>query len=317
MTTAELTTKTTPAETILKRSVCLVLHCGYLGNHRKVNLRGLDVSKDGVELDREKDELGASKRLFAVADLRSCEKSIAAVKDRLRAMSLDGGTRLFGDGAYMLPLLSVVEAEQVIADGQAQLAKSVEALVAQLPEIIARRAQKLGNMFNAAEYPTADDIRGAYRIDYNFVSFGAPERLVDVDVAVAERAKADWNAKLSTAYDDVVLGLRTSALTVMRELANRLKPAADGKPKALQPTALRDIQELLEQLPILNSVAGDEPLVGLLAPVGAVASGIDVDVLRKAPGVRAMLLAQAEAAVAALDELVTADRRAISFGPIG
>ncbi len=305
------------AANILAKSVCLILHCGYLGNHRRVNLDALEMTKDGAALNGEKDELGATKRLFSSKDLTRCRKSISATKDRLRAMSVDGGTRMFGDGAYLIPLLFVKQARDVIADGQASLDANVQALIDRLPSLVAERQLKLGSLFVSAEYPTPGDIKAAYRIGYNFVSFGAPEQLMEVDDAIALQAQADWNDRLSSAYDDVVLGLRESAATVMRELADRLSVGDDGAPKAVRGTALRDVNELLERLPILNSIGEDDELAGRLAKVGVYLKGIDAEVLRKAPSVRAHLQALAAETAKDLDQLVADGRRGISFGPLG
>ncbi len=301
---------------ILERSVCIVLHCGFLGNRRKLRLDSVGMEKDGTTLTHEKDELGATKRLFSTKDLQAPSKAIASVKDRLRAMSVDGGTRMFGDGAYLIPLPFVKEARDVISDGQHLLDQSVSSLVDRLPALIEERKQKLGKLFNSAEYPTADDVKAAYKIGYTFVSFGAPDRLADVDEALAASAQQQWNERLSTAYEDVVLGLRESAASVLRELAERLGVGDDGKPKAIRGTALRDVNELLERLPILNSIGEDDELASKLSKVGVYLKGLDPDVLRKAPAVREQLQAIATETAAELDKLVTTGKRAISFGPL-
>lgn len=307
---------TTRTANILERSVCIVLHCGYLGNYRKVNLDALEMTKDEKKLVGEKDELGATKRLFSTRDLQACGKTIASVKDRLRAMSLGGGDRMFGDGAYVIPLPFVQEAVTVIRDGQALLRTNVETLVARLPALIEERQQKLGPLFVRSEFPSPDDVRAAYRIGFNFVSFGAPDRLVDVDAAIAEQAQAEWQERLSTAYEDVVLGLRESAATVLHELADRLTPGEDGKPKAIRGTALRDVNELLERLPVLNSIGEDDALAGKLARIGVYLRGLDAEVLRKAPAIREQLQAIAAETAKELDQLVSTGKRAISFGPL-
>ncbi len=315
--TPTTTDVTTRSISILERSVCMVLHCGYLGNSRKVYLEGVDMEKDGKTLTGEKDELGATKRLFASKDLRPCTKIISSVKNKLRSMSLGGGERMFGDGAYLIPLEFVAEARETIRTGRESLTTNIESLVAKLPTLIEERRQKLGPLFDLSQYPTADQIRAAYRISYNFMSFGAPDRLVDVDVAIAEEAQAEWNERLSNAYEDVVLGLRESAASVMHELANRLGAGDDGELRALRGTALRDVNDLLERLPILNSIGDDDELAGKLARVGVYLKGVDVDMLRKAPSVRESLQKLAEQTAKQLDELVTTGKRAISFEPLG
>ncbi len=301
-------------KSILQRSVVLVLRCGRADSRRSVDLRSMKMEKDGAELkDEEKHELDSGWKLFGKGDLQACNRTIDALKNQLSALSCDGGIRLFGSGAYLLPTLNVGKAMAACTAAQAQLAENVEALIAQLPDIKARRKAKLGSVYSEAAYPTDDEIRKSYKIGYSFVRFGAPENLVEVDAAVAEQAEQDWNAKLSDAYADVVLGLRESAALVMRELARKLAADDEGKPKALRPQALDDLNELLQRLPVLNSVGQDESLTDALAKVGALSQGLDVETLRKNPTIRGMLLTAAEQTAATLDSLVITGRRAMSF----
>jgi hypothetical protein len=316
ITAAVVDGKAERVESILKRSVCLVLHCYGLGNHRRVELAGMEMERSGMKLAAATiDQIGASKQLFDLKDLAPCNHIIASVKHKLRAMSVDGGTRLFGPSTYMLPLLSVKAAEQALTESAAELAKEAAKLADRLPEMIEGRRAKLGPLFHEADYPTADEMRAAYRIDYNYVSFGAPERLEEVDGAAYARAVQDWEGRLSSAYDDVIDGLRAAALRVMQDLAARLTPGEDGKAKALRPTALRDLQELLGNLPVLNSVGEDNALAEVLARVGVAVQGVDVDVLKDAPAVRAMLLRTASEAAEQLSAMVsTSGRRAMDLG---
>lgn len=301
------------AESILKRSVALVLRCGYLGNHRRIELNSIDMEKDGESLEKEKGEVGASVRLFSAADLRPAAKIVDSVKSRLSAMSVDGGTRLFGSGTYLLPLLAVPEAVRVLKEHKALATAEAETLAGKLPEVKERRKAKLGPLYDESAYPTADEVRVAYSIAWSFVSFATPEQLEEVDQAAYEEARAEQDARLAAAYDDVIVGMREGAALVMRELANKLRPDGDGKPKALRPTALRDLQELLERLPVLNSVGKDDALAEALARVGVLAEGLDVETLRRAPAIRGMLLEAAEAASEHLSQLVTSGRRAMDL----
>jgi hypothetical protein len=313
-TTATVNGKAERIETILKRSVCLVLSCGSLGNYRRLAVDDMRIEKDGAELGETKREVSARARLFASKDLAPCIHVIASAKNRLRAMSVDGGTRIFGPATYMLPVLAVGEAERVLAEHQALMTEKVDELVKRLPTLIAERRAKLGSIVRESDFPSEGEVREAYRIDWNYISFGAPERLEEVDHAAYERAVAKHNANLADAYQDVVDGLRMAALTVMRDLADRLGPDKDGKPKVLRPTALRDLQELLGNLPMLNSIGEDDDLASVLARVGAVAQGVDVDTVRSAPAVRAMLLETATKAAEHLGALVGSGRRAMDLG---
>lgn len=318
--TLEKVTVNAGAEHLLARAVCLILSCGYLGNQRKIELGGVEMKlkavddADSTELTGEKDELKATKLLFATKDLKACSAAIASVKNRLRAMSVDGGLRLFGPGCYLLPLLAVDDAERVLTEGQALIAAKTEELIALLPRLLEQRREKLGDLFNEADYPSPDEIRAAYTIDWHYASFATPERLEEVSAAAYHRAKAQQDARMSNAYDDVITGMRQGAAVVMKELAARLRPDADGKPKRMMSSALNDVQDLFQRLPILNSIGQDEDLLGALARIGALTEGLDMEVVKKNGAIRDMLVAEAEKAAAALDVLIVKGKRAISFG---
>lgn len=301
------TDKATRVETILQKCVCIIVQCGQLGNTRRVELAGVEMEKDGERLDKEKRQLRATKPLFAHRDLRPCMLAVDSVKNRLRALSVNGGVRLFGPGTYMINRKSISEAEQILTEGATFVAARVEELVQRLDVVIEKRREELGKFFRRADYPTADEVREAYHVDWNYVSFGSPENLEEVDAAVARNAEDRWNEKLSRAYDDVVVGLREAAALVMRELAEKLKPNSLGYAKALQPEALAGLQGLLQRLPVLN-VTGDVALEDALAHVGGLAEGLDVETLRKAPAVRNLLMQAAEEAADRLDALVSGSR---------
>jgi hypothetical protein len=298
--------------TILGRSVCLMLSCGRIGKTRKVEMDELDVKvknhADGEQdeqLDDEKDEMSARKKLFSKGDLRPCAKLISALKDRLSAMEVSGGLRLFGPGAKLIPTMKLEEAVALIEQHQDALHEEVERLVERMPKIKEQRKEKLGPMYNEADYPDDAEIRAGFHVTYRFVSFAQPDQLQEVSAAVAEKANAQWQAQMAEAAQDVVAGLRQSAFDVMAELADRLSQDDDGKPKVLRGTALRDLQELCDNLPALNSVAEDDRLMKIMAKVKSMSTGLTAETLRDAPVVRDMLRGVAEEAKTALAGLVT------------
>lgn len=303
--------KTQQAVTILQRSVCLLLTCGYVGNYRKVDPRGLDIAKDGESLQDEKKALTVTKKLVDSQFLRPCESVIAAAKSYLRGRAISAH-RVFGAGTNLVPIESVSEVEERMTQFAADLDKAKAELAGRWDEVREESRKKHGKLFVESQFPTAEDVLNDYSIEWSYVSFAAPDRLETVDSAVFESAKNKYQAKLASAYDEVVVQLRATALTAMKELANRLKPGADGRPKALMPTALRDIQNLMEQLPVLN-LTDDDALADIVTKVGAIANGLDVDTLRKAPGIRNMLLSAAEEATSELDALIKSECRSIDL----
>lgn len=310
------TDKAHSAETILKRSVCLLLTCGYLGNSRKVDLNQFEVKKGAATLTKEKKAIRASKQLVDSKELAACNHEIAAAQNFLAARSAARGTRIFGPGTYLIPITDLLTVVNELKERQARLAIHAEKLAERWDAVIKAREADLGPLFNAKEFPTKDDVIAEYKLDWRYVSFEAPELLAEVDQAVWEAAQAQNQQMLASAYDEVVVQLRAAALKVMTELVERLKPGPDGKKKALHKTALRDLQDFISSLPHRN-IAGDSDLDAVMKQIGDHADGIDVDVLKKADAVRESLLKVAESAAEQLDHLVsTASTRAIAFGSL-
>ncbi len=109
-------------------------------------------------------------------------------------------------------------------------------------------------------------------------------------------------------------GLRETALEVVVELEQRLSGDADGQPKLLRGTALRDLRDFQAELPALN-LAGDDQLTAVMARIAARTKGLSVESLRDSDQVRHATLVAVAEAKAALSKLVQdAPRRAMGFG---
>jgi hypothetical protein len=215
--------------------------------------------------------------------------------------------RVFGPGTYLVPITLVTEADARLVQFSDDLETAVSALVAKWASIVESRKVELGAFFDAKEFATESDVRAAYALDWTYVSFSAPEKLEAVDRVIMERANQKFQARCAEAYDEVVVELRSSALRVMSELAERLSPGPDGKAKTLRGTALRDLQSFVELLP-KRDITGDDALSDAVARVAAFSQGLDVETLKKAPMVREQLQALAAASAASLAVLVETHR---------
>lgn len=306
--------------TILQKSVCITLHCHYFGNTRKVDMDDIDLVKDAADDGAERDDVGVDKDQVRLTKYLVDRKSITPVhrvigkaKSYLRSKSIQAH-RVFGESSYLVPLASLAEVVAALKGFAAEIAIEVEPIAARWADIVAEQAARLGpELFDASQYPSADDVRKAFGIDWGFVSFQAPEQIASVDSALYETIKAEKDAQLTDAYYEVVRTLREDALRVARDLAAKLAPAADGKPKRLHPSALKALAAYVEGLPE-RDLTDDAPLRDALARVTALADGVDVEALRSSDVLRAELRAAAEQASETLAGLVKdAGIRAISF----
>lgn len=311
------TEQTTQQATILERSVCLVLRCHQLGNTKSARNVDLTVNRDGIDVrvNADRKEWSATKRLLSTKDIKGPSGAIDSVKAYLRSVSTPMH-HVFGPGTYLIPLALYSDVEARLAQYRDDLTAAVDVLVSVYPVLVEARRQSLGLLFRDSDYMDADALHGAFGIDWNYVSFSAPDRLRDVDKAAYEVATAKHAAQLSTAYDEVVLSLRSAALEMMRGLATRLSPSEDGKRKVLRSTALDDLREFIEKLPALN-ITDDTELPDALARVQAMSAGVDVLQIKSDDTLRASLLEATEQTATSLDGLVRkATQRAISFDEV-
>jgi len=319
MTTAELvqtqTSKTTEALTILQRAVCLTLRFKQLGNDRKVDLTKLVESTGGDEQEAsatvDESVFHVTKRLLDPKVLRPAMRVFDKAKNYLSSRSVSVH-RIFGESTYLIPILAVEEVDAQLEQFAAELAAEVLLLSKVYEDAKAEQKVKLGPHFKESDYVSPQQVMAAFKMDWSYVSFASPDRLETVSMALAKKSNGRYEQQLSDAFAETVASLRGSALKVMRELRDRLSPT-----KVLRGSALNDLMAFCENLPILNSIAGDDDLAEAMKAVQAKVQGIDIQTLRDDKELRAELEKFAADATVQLESMVVETRgRAISFGGV-
>jgi hypothetical protein len=300
-----------PGQTILDRSLCMTLQCTVLGNSR--NVKGVRLTTDsGTDVGADRKEWSVNKRLLKSQERLAAVKVIETAKSYLRTVSTNMHS-VFGPGVYLIPTSLLPTVEERLHFYKNELSAAVDALVNVYPHQVAEREQVLGLLYNAADYVSVNEVRRAFSLEWNYVSFAVPERLQTVDRAAFELARAKYQTRLSDAYDEVVVGLRASALKIMKDLATRLAPGADGKRKSLHKTALDELSTFGELLDARN-ITNDTELPAAIARVQALSRGMDIEQLKNDDTMRKALHDAATTAAEALDGLVkVTGRRAISL----
>ena len=300
--------KTTEAATILQRSVCLSLECHYLGNNRQIDL-GEVVEAAGGTVTFDAEQFHVVERLVDRKELREATRAVNEAKHYLQTRAI-AAHRIFGQRTYLVPVVSIEEIEAWLTRQEAIVRQKAAAVAARYDMAAVAQRAALGPLAST-KYPTAAEVAAAYSIDWVYVSFAAPDRLTTVNRAIAERARVRYEGKLRNAFDVTVATLHQSAVEVMRDLEQRLAPGADGKPRVIRGTALRDLEEFAAHLPARN-LTDDQQLAAIVARVAARTTGLDVGTLRQSDALRADLHQAAVAARAQLEELIeTVGRRAI------
>ena len=133
-------------------------------------------------------------------------------------------------------------------------------------------------LYNPADYPSVDRVRGLFGFEYQYFSFSIPENLKD-EIREKETAKAQ--AKIEMAIEGITAALRESFLELVDHLKQALEPTADGKKKRLYATSVTNLQDFLDTFKARN-VTNDKQLDALVAEVQSIIHpNVSADVLKK------------------------------------
>lgn len=320
------TRRTTPAEAaplkVLQRHIWLTLRCHYMGNNRKVDLKKL-VKAAAPHGRTSESEVTLDEKVFRAVIYLLNPKVLAPVRYQVnRAKSLlrsraIAASHIFGERTYMIPSDKASEIDQQLLGIAADVYVAAAELASRYDAAIEEQRIAAGPMFDRSKYPTKEEVKQAFSLDWDYVRFDSPDELETIDSAMARRSNARYEARLSSMFDETIRIMREEALEVVGDLEHKLEPDKNGDKKALHPSALKELQTYLENLPSRN-MGNDTRLVDAMARITAISKGLTVKDIRSSDALRQQIKEAAAATKAALGTLVeSAPKRRIAFGAIG
>lgn len=311
-----VTTQRTSVQTILDRSVCLTIERHFLGNYRKVRTEDVVEAAGGEASKVDGAQVKSTKRLIDSKELLSVMRVLEQAVVYLRRTAIPSH-RVFGDRTYLVPIRLVETVDAELNEYRRKLAVEVALLAERYEGEIEKQKERLGPLFDRADYPTAAQVRASFGLDWNYVSFAAPERLETVGRALFERAQEKFARKMNEAYEEARLVHRETLRHLVGEVARKLAPPTEpGKTKVFKNTILDELVQFLDTFKV-RDITDDVELDKAVARLRQLTKGMDPEQLRDADNLREQAFKQMTAAVGHLDKLVKSGRRAISFGEIG
>ena len=282
-----------PDRDLAATTVNLKLRFGLLGNSRKVT-----VSQ--VIVDADKDQIRVSKHLLKSKELDAIRQSDADLRRELENYCLPG----FDIGLRLLPWGAVERVTQRLKGHAQHREHLVDAFIDAYPRLCQEAAASLRSLYNAKDYPPADYVRSKFHFSYQYLSFGTPEGLENVngEIFAEEREKAA--TVLRDATQEARDFMRATIAEMVTHLRDRLTPDADGKPKRLHATAVTNLQQFLGTFDLRN-VSNDRELASEVEKLRGLLSGADVEEIRKDDDWRATVrtkLAEVETSLTGLVE---------------
>jgi hypothetical protein len=196
---------------------------------------------------------------------------------------------------------------------QEELAAAVQSLDRHYSELKATARQKLGHLYNPADYP--DSLAGMFEIAFDFPSVEPPDYLRQLNPELYQeecrRVAARFDEAVRLAEEAFVAELAG----LVSHLTERLSGTEDGKPKIFRDSAVANLREFFERFRSLNVRSSDQ-LDQLVSQCRRIVEGIEPQDLRDRQNLRQQVATELSRVESVLDGLlVDRPRRRILRSP--
>ena len=185
------------------------------------------------------------------------------------------------------------------------LRAELETAVAQLEDHFAElknaARERLGRLFNLADYPST--LEGLFEVSWDFPSVEPPDYLRQLSPALYEQEKARVSARFDEAVRLAEEAFASELAKLVSHLSERISGQDDGKPKVFRDSAVTNLREFFERFGQLN-VRSSEQLDNLVAQAQRIVRGVEPQELRDSANLRQHVATQLAGVQSVLDGLL-------------
>ena len=182
-----------------------------------------------------------------------------------------------------------------------ELTKAVRYLDEQFEELKAAAQQRLGRLFNHADYPAS--LSGLFAVDWDFPSVTPPDYLLQLNPALYEQERARMTARFEEAVSLAESAFTDEFSKLVAHLTERLQDQPGTQPKVFRDTAIENLTDFFQRFRDLN-VRSSEQLDSLVADVQRVIRGVEPQDLRDNRGLRQHVATEMSRVESVLDGLL-------------
>lgn len=259
---------------LARRTVCVKVRLGRLGNTRK-------VSNSQVEVDTDKSLIRVSKHLLDSAELRTIANFDGEIRRYLYDTCLP-----FEAGIHLCPLPLLEHMESKLRDFTVRRNNLIDAFLAAYPILCQNAAARLRSLYNPSDYPPADYVQQQFTFIWQYISFGVPDQLREISTKIWHDEREKAAATMAEAGREIQQVLRTAMGELVSHMRDRLKDGPDGKPLRFKESTVSNLVDFLGTFDFRN-VTDDDELKVLVDRARAMLGGVSTEELRTTAEVRA------------------------------
>ena len=274
--------------------------------------RQVDTARDEIDIDTDRSMVAVTKDILDAKALRKIASLDGRIRQWLYKLALPA--RILKGGMYLVPVDLVSMIDGKLAEYDRERMGYVNAFLDEYPALIDEARGRLRTLFDAGDYPSAEIVRTAFRLDVRYLELNVPGSLATVSETLFNREKEKAERAWSEAASEVRDALRASLGGLTERLIARLSgPSAEGRRWVLREAVVSDMQEFLELFDARN-ITNDAELSALVEKAKQIVSGVDAATLRADDSLRATVKGGLEKLASNVNLLLSEKKkRAIAF----
>jgi DNA polymerase III psi subunit len=277
----------------------------WLGTQRK--LSDAQTKQAADTFHAETDLVTASKKLIDTKN--PTYRVLTALKSQVsgywRSMTLPYPQ----EGVRLIKQSEVEAFETKMREFKEQLAAAAANLQLEYETLKEAARQKLGDLFNAADYPST--LEGVFDIKWEYPAVEAPNYLMTFNPELYEQEQRRVQERFETAVLMTEQAFAERLQELVSHLIERLADEPDGTKKTFRASAVENFKEFYENFRRMN-VRSNDQLENLIRQANDLVAGVEVKELRNNDEVRRNLSQQMATVQSSLDNLITnAPRRRV------
>ena len=281
------------------------LSFSWLGTHRK--LSDAQTTQAASSFDAAADLVSASKKLIDTK--HPAYKAATAIKHQAMAYWRGMTLPYPQDGVRLIRQADVDGFEVKMREFKDQLAAAAANLQLEYETIKIAAREKLGQLYNQADYPPT--LEGMFSISWEYPSVEPPRYLMNFNPELYEQEQSRVQQRFENAVAMAEEAFAEQLDDMVSHLIERLADNPDGTQKVFRATAVDNFKEFYENFRKMN-VRSNPQLESLIAQASNLVGGVSVQELRTDKSLRQNLTAQMSNLQTALNSvIVDAPRRRI------
>ena len=228
-------------------------------------------------------------------------KAVTAIRGKVQSYSKSLSLPYPEPGVRLIRQDKIDEFAAKMQEFQEELAEAVATLDRRYSELKATARNRLGSLYNSADYP--ESLRGLFSIEFDFPSVEPPNYLQQLNPQLYEQECQRVQSRFDEAVRLAEEAFTAELAKLISHLTERLSGQEDGKPKVFRDSAVENLSEFFQRFRELN-VRSSEQLDQLVGQAQRVIRGVEPQSLRDNADLRQHVATEMSQVQSVLDGLL-------------